>query len=330
MRSRLAISCMFGLAAAALCYVELVHRNQLAADYTWVWRGAHDLLAGRNPYQNPDIGIGHPYPWNALLFYPLPAVFAAIPTVWLPALWAGVVFIGVSFAGLAFALLGKDSWRLMMLLSAPAFCAIRSAQWSPLLIALSLVPALASIAPILKPNLGIPLFIMSGQKKRVVAGVVVLIASLIVLPSWPLGWLHSLGTNTSRIPLAIFPLGPVMLIALVAWRRPVAWTFLLFALMPQRLVWYDQLPLLMLPKTWRQSSLVFVTSWLGFIGWNLTGAVQKVHMLDDTVAPWVLASVYLPLLLVVLWECRPSEAETTIPGLSRGLVRLRTRLNVLP
>jgi hypothetical protein len=68
------------------------------------------------------------------------------------------------------------------------------------------------------------------------------------------------------------------------------------ALMPQRVV-YDQLPLLLVASTGRQLTFLVVASWatlpalLYFGGWNsMPGGWQT----------WILATLYLPALLVVL------------------------------
>src|SRR4030095_3502455 len=121
--------------------------------------------------------------------------------------------------------------------------------------------------------------------------------SLAIYPTWPLVWLkQTAGYKGAVPPMFSLPLGPVMLLALLRWRSRRAWLLFLMALMPQRVV-YDQLVLLFVASTWRQLAFLVVTSWLTmpalihFGGWNtLPGGWQT----------WILATLYLPALLVVL------------------------------
>lgn len=320
MRWRLLIACLVGLAAGVLCYHELLIHHTLAADYTWIWRGGRDLVHGRNPYRNPSLNPDNPYPWNAPLYYPLPAVLLGLPTIAAPATIAGAIFVALSFAALAFVLLGQERWRILILCSAPAFCAIRSAQWSPLVIAVSLIPVAVGVAPLLKPNLGVPMFIMKGGWKGIWIGAAAFIVSLLVMPGWPFSWLQNIRENRHTIPLLVYPFGPLLLLTLAGWRKRTSWQFLLFALIPQRMIWYDQFPLLIFPTTKRQTTFLLVTSWAGFIGWNLAGGKEKIHRVDDIVSLWVIVSLYLPTMLVVLWQARES-----LVGLGSLTARLQRR-----
>src|SRR5689334_5030706 len=85
LRRHLLIAALVAVVAGVLCWLRLAGFDKQAADFTWVWRGARELIAGRNPYHDPSIGRGHPYPADAPLYYPLPALLYALPLVWLPA-----------------------------------------------------------------------------------------------------------------------------------------------------------------------------------------------------------------------------------------------------
>lgn len=304
-RNRIALAYAAGLVAGLIVYVNLAHQGVLAWDFTWAWRGARELLAGSNPYRDPSLGFGHPFPSDAPLYYPLPAVFLATPVSWLAAPLAGALFMGISVGALTFMLAGERPERLLILASAPLFVSLNSVQWAPLLLALALVPQLGAIGPLLKPNLGIPLMTLRANRRSLIPAFGLFAVSLVVLPSWPLEWLHNLGANHNTIPLLVWPVGPLLLLALVGWRQRNARLLLLMALMPQRMIWYDQLPLLVIPRGWRQMAGVVILTWVGYIGWRWTGGVESLHVVDDIVAPWTIASLYLPALGLILWQSMP-------------------------
>jgi hypothetical protein len=88
-RQRILLALVIALASTALCYYNLVQRDQLASDFTWPWRGAMRLLHGENPYDDPRLSPLYPYPFDAPLYYPLPALLVALPFTALPAELAG-------------------------------------------------------------------------------------------------------------------------------------------------------------------------------------------------------------------------------------------------
>jgi hypothetical protein len=290
MRRRLAIAIAIGIAAAVLCYVRLLQHGEYAADFTLPLFGARWLLAGQNPYTSP-------YPVDSPLFYPLPAVLAALPFAPLPPELAGALFFGISSGLLAFGLT-RDSWRpLLLFLSAPFLMALAWAQWPPLIMAAVLVPGLYPLA-ICKPNLGIPLMLTYPSRRGMAVCAGLLLLSLLILPTWPLDWLASLGRNRHAPPLLVLP-GPLLLLALLRWRAPEARLLLLLALAPQRLFFSDQLPLWLIPASARETLALTLVSWLGFFAWVAIDAGMSAS------APvWVVLSVDVPALALVLLPLR--------------------------
>ncbi|HWQ15918.1 MAG TPA: hypothetical protein VNL77_24170 [Roseiflexaceae bacterium] len=286
MGRRIGIAVAIGAAAAALCYVRLLQHGDYAADFTLPLFGARWLLAGQNPYTSP-------YPVDSPLFYPLPAVLAALPFAPLPPELAGALFFGLSSGLLAFGLT-RDGWhRLLLFLSAPFLMALAWAQWPPLIMAAVLLPGLYPLA-ICKPNLGLPLMLAYPSWRGMAACAALLLLSLLVLPSWPLDWLASLGRNRHAPPLVVLP-GPLLLLGLLRWRAPEARLLLLLALAPQRLFFSDQLPLWLIPATARQTLALTLASWLGFFAWLAFDSGTSAGA-----PPWVVACTYLPALALVL------------------------------
>ena len=105
-----------------------VHPEFAGGDFTYPWRGAGHLLAGRDPYQhmpNAPYGTGGPF------LYPLPAAIAVLPFALLQAHIASGIFFGLSVALMTFALLAHRPASLLCLLSPAFVTSVTTAQWVP-------------------------------------------------------------------------------------------------------------------------------------------------------------------------------------------------------
>jgi hypothetical protein len=160
------------------------------------------------------------------------------------------------------------------------------------------------------------------------ATAVLFVVSLAVLPSWPLGWLNNLKENRHVPPALILP-GIVLLIAAVAWRRHAGRLLLMMAIVPQLLFFYDQLPLWLIPRTWKQSAMLSATSWVAYLGWKTTTAgTTNMGLVVTEAAVWVVAGIYLPTLALVLWQLRRSPSPDT-SELPEFAVRVAGRVSAL-
>ena len=285
--------------SALVSLICLLQRGGYAGDFTWAWRAARLLIHGHNPYHDPGLSPIFPYPFDAPLFYPLPAVVVAAPFALLPAWLGGPTFFGICAGTLAYLIARKQEWRLVpLLVSAPFYVAASVAQWSPLIVAAALAPALAPLA-LAKPNLGIPVLITHGDRRQWLRALYFVVLTLPLLPSWPLDWLHNLQHQSHYpMPLQVFP-GIVLLLALLRWHDPAARLLLAMAIMPQRLWFYDQLPLWLMARSWREGLFLTVFSWIGYWGWRLTpgDAVWK-GTSPEMATGWIIGCIYLPALAV--------------------------------
>ncbi len=227
------------IAACASCFRLYAHQVG-ASDWQWVLWGARLLLQDQNPYHIPPEYL--PYAQHTPLFYPLPAVFLALPIAWLPSYVAGAIFVGVSSALLAYALPLRSWW---LFLSPAYITAMYNAQWSPLMTAALFLPALAPLA-ICKPNLGAAVPI---TRWAIVGGGALILISFVVYPPWFGEWIAALRTAGHPSPLTLLPFGPLLLLALFRWRDERARLFLALAILPNRMAFYDQLGLLTIPRT---------------------------------------------------------------------------------
>src|ERR1700723_145267 len=96
-------------------------------------------------------------------------------------------FWGISSALLAFGLTRHGYSRLLIFFAYPYWAGILSVQWSPIIAASAFFPLLLPLT-MAKPQVGLPVFLTRLSRRGVMACVVVALASLAVLPNWPLLW----------------------------------------------------------------------------------------------------------------------------------------------
>lgn len=296
--ARAAIALAIGVVSGFICHFTLVRRGVLAGDFTWTWRAARMLLAHQDPYRL--IQAGGVYPFDDRLNYPLPAAIVSLPFAPFPPVLAGALFVGCSAALLAWAVTREDYHWLPLFLSAPFLKVLLAPQWSPLLVAAALIPALQFML-VAKPNEGLAMFAYRPTWWGVGLGAAMLLVSLMILPAWPLEWLYNLRHAPQYGAPAFFFLGPLLLLAALRWRTPEGRMLLVYAIVPQRLLAYDQLGLCLIPRRWWSSLLFAVVSWPALVAWVSPPALgypkSSVFELTDLLT---MCCIYLPALYMVL------------------------------
>ncbi|HKY98690.1 MAG TPA: hypothetical protein VJL35_12595 [Gemmatimonadaceae bacterium] len=166
--------------------------------------------------------------------------------------------------------------------------------------AATVIPSLGFVLPA-KPNLGLSGFAALANRRAIIGCVVTLSLSLLLQPTWPVEWLMELKRRTPGnygSPLLVTG-GFLLLSALFRWRRPEARLLLAMSILPQSLLFYDQLILWLVPKTRIESALLGITS---YAGWFL--ATRLIHGSTSDVSkvygPAILLTIYLPCLIMVL------------------------------
>lgn len=274
-----------------------------ASDFRYYWLAARAVIAGQSPYE--VIGDGRSYGLVAGFLYPLTTAIATIPfAAWFTPVQGAATFIGVSSALLTWGITKEGYGRLAILASVPFFWARMSGQLSALVTASALIPSLGWLAAI-KPNIGLAALAYNPSKRVLIATAFFVSASLAIDPTWPVQWLHAIGQRTPvnyQAPITIMG-GPLLLLSLLRWKRPEARLLLVMAIVPQSLIFYDQLILWLIPKTFKESaSLVIISS----IGWLLgTYGATGVGQVPDEYGPVILMTIYLPCLAMVMR--RPNE-----------------------
>jgi hypothetical protein len=265
-------------------------------DFEFWWRATDLLLAGRDPYAMRPRTPSWPLPDR--LFYPGPALVISVPFALVPLRAAFVLWSGVGGGVLAWALRRDGRSVLPVLLSVPFLWAIRLGQWSPLLAAATLVPALGCLLAA-KPTLGAALFGARPTRTAFVSGLIVVAVSLAWLPTWPRDWLVNVRYVVGHPAPIATPLGSVVVLAALRWRRREARLLLLYACVPQLLLFADQLPVLLVARERVEALVLWGTSWIGFAYWFLPLPAWT-STTPWSAGPYVVISVYWVALGVVL------------------------------
>jgi hypothetical protein len=295
MQLRILVSTAIGLGSGIFCSLLLTHFRQGSGDFRWAIEAAQYLLAGQNPYTNPQ------------QLYPLPAALFGLLFVKIPKNIAGGMFYGISSGLMAFGLTRHGFHRLMVFFAYPYWAGMLAAQWGPLLMASAFFPLLLP-ATLAKPQTGIPVALTHLTRRGLIACALVAAITFAWMPNWVGLWLRQLGIYQHFYPLLILP-GPLLALALFRYRDPDTPLFLLTALLPQR--WfYDTLILWLIPKT-RKEIL-----WTTFFSWG--GGIWRWYHIPHSftqVGRWMIVFLYLPMLVVLLarpQQKSPEDTPTTV------------------
>ena len=119
-------------------------------------------------------------------------------------------------------------------------------------------------------------------------------------------WLHQLRSEATTSTVHVMPVrefgGLLLLLAIVSWRRTTGRLLLAMSLVPQGLFFYDALPLWLIPRTRKQSIFLTACSQLAIFSWYLL--LPDGQDIVRGAAPHEVWLIYIPALLVVMWQWR--------------------------
>lgn len=299
----------FSAAYATLCILREPARP---TDFDQIWFAARELLAHRNPYN--AVGPGKAFEWQWPLYYPLPALIVALPLTTLPAYLARIAFSTIAGGVLGYALAGRLRIVWPLFLSSAFLLATARTQWSPLFLAALFVPALG-VFLCAKPNIGVA--ILAGSRARGVWKIVAGIAAILTLsfamrPSWLSEWRQNIADSPHIVAPIAMPLGFLLALAALKFRRADARLFLVLAIVPHTPSLYDLLPLFFVCRTFRDTLWLALLTHVLFWTWMLTA-----HAADPTGYALELGRlsvliVYLPVLGALL--LRPNVSDDMVPA----------------
>lgn len=318
-RWRLVICVALGLVAGAVAFDHARIANP-QRDFTQLWFAARALWRGENPYL--EIGPHLAYDWSAPLLYPLPAVVAVLPLAWLPATWANGVFMGLGATAFAWALSRRGYGALIGFASASMLVAVEVVQWSPLVAAATVLPALGVVFAA-KPTIGAAMWSARPSWWAIGGGVLLSLGAFWFDPLWVPHWLeavrHVPAATPYRMPIAL-PGGPLILACLARWRRPEARMVAVLACVPQTLMPYETVPLFLVAEGWHDALLLTALSW-GALTWLVlhVSPTDYPRFLAAS-GPVMVWALYLPATLLILR--RPNTPPQTRPRRRERAVRI--------
>jgi hypothetical protein len=273
----------------------------LSSDFYHVWGGAQALLDGANPYA--EVGPGRKYHANFPLLYPLTAVLAAVPLALWPIRLADPVFVGASAGALAWALTRErlNNPQLFLFVSAAYLFALQTSQWSPIMIAAILLPALSPLLAC-KPHLALALLAAYPRPRAAVGAAVFVAASIAIFPWWPREWLALLPTVEHMTPYVarIGIGGPVLALAACKWRRADARLLLAMACIPHTPLPYETLPLFLVVQRSREGAALSALTVIAMLGIRTEWPFADHTAWTSTNARWLFWCLYVPCLALIL------------------------------
>jgi hypothetical protein len=289
---------VLGVALACGLAAQLSHM-QLPSDLTQCLVAFRHWWAGGHPYD--AVGPGRTLDSIFGLVYPLPAVMVAAPfavTPWPDGLFAG---LGVLLWGWAIKDRYPAAWWALP--SWAGFFVIRYVQWEALLTGAALLrwPAFLLVC---KPQLGVALFAAFPSRQALYGGLALVLASVLLLPDWPGAWLSALDTGFQfRAPVQEWG-GPLILLALLEWRRAEARLLVAMACVPQTPSLYGLFPLFLIPRSQGQGCALFlcVTASLVLGARFYPETMGDNAKLFGVLGPLVTWCVYLPCTWLVMRE----------------------------
>ena len=306
MRARIVVAVLIGCAAAAIATVKIAQVGH-TSDFAVFWLAGRAVLGGQSPYAAVYPGIR---PWiDSGFLYPMPAALYVAPFAILPEHVGATLFAGIGAGTLAFALTRESFDRLPILMSLPMLLCLTSIQWAPIIAAATLLPAIGGLA-VCKPTIGAAGFIAKGTWRHVLGGLAILGLSFLVRPEWPVEWWQALSSavpGSKIVPVTVLG-GPLLFLAAFRWRQPDARLLLALGVVPQTVLFCDQLLLGLVVRTRREALVAGLWSYAVPVGGYL---LVRGHLPTTDAASFTLLSrlivwgYYLPTLALVLWRRDP-------------------------
>lgn len=320
-RWRIAVAAFVAVVSALYVRAHGLSQPSFVSDFDQVWAASRALLAGSDPYA--EIGPEAPFKWKWPLYYPLPALLLTSPLAYLPVLHARMLFAGVS-AGIftwAVSTRGWNHWPIF--LSITFYVSVDLVQWSPLLASAFFLPIVGAVVAA-KPNFALPIATAARTHTHVLwilAGTALLLAiSFLARPDWLASWLGHLSAAPHFKAPVTRPFGFLLLLAVLKWRRPEARWLLGLSLIPQAPTFYDQLLLVAVCLTWRQTAILAAGTWVLFFFVGAQGPQPDYAAWGSVVGNATIWSCYLPCLVMLLR--RPNEGTLpvllSLPGWRRA------------
>src|SRR5262249_20879772 len=147
----------------------------------------------------------------------------------------------------------------------------------------------------------------------VIAREIFLALALRVSPTWIGDWRRGLVTAPHVVAPITRAGGPLMLLALLKWRRADARLLVGLACVPHTTALYETIPLFLIAETWAQAWILWALALLAYVGQWATGPYPSVDAHGASGAQWIVAVLYLPCLVMVLKRPNVWSAGRLVP-----------------
>jgi hypothetical protein len=307
---RAVLATAVAVTAALFTWMFWSHPRPQGSDLGQVWAGARALLHGQSPYD--VVGPGRTFDWPFPLLYPATAAVTLLPLASLPMRWVDPIFVGVGFGLFAYAVTARRlaAPALVALVSLAGLMTLQTSQWAVLLTAAALIPGLGWLL-VAKPTIGLALFAAFPRRTTANVCAAFILLTLMVSPGWVFDW----RATFASAPHVVAPVtrwgGPLLLLALLKWKRADARLLLALACVPHTTAPYETIPLFLIAQTWTQAWTLAALGLLAYVGQWATGPYLTQQAYWASGAQWIVALVYLPCLGMVL--SRPNAWSLSYP-----------------
>ena len=308
LRHRAMAASIAGLVAATVVLWLRFGGRSNFSDFDQLWIASRALFARQDPY----VVVPH-YGYQRPLYYPLPAVVVAMPFSFAPMAIAHALFVGVGTAAFAYALTAFSWWPLLGVFGFTAVNALELGQWSLLASGIAGLPWLGWLAVVKPTTAGAVALAFTPATIRgrafvvnVAVALLLVVVSFLILPTWLESWRNAIGGASHFFSPIRHPIGWILALALLRWRRPEARMLFLLACAPQSMALYEATPLALIAQT-RMEALVLVIG--GAIARVMLQRMEQFATLADALhanAPILLLCLYVPALIIILR--RPNES----------------------
>jgi hypothetical protein len=308
-QQRLVLTVIVAVATAIVSWNLPPYAPGMKTDFAWVWSGARAWLDGLNPYES--VGPGRLYPLFSPLWYPMPAIVVGVPFSFVSLQLANALFLGLSAALMVWGITRRagNEPQLLLFASFAWSSEMFTAQWAPLMMGAALTPAFGFLLTC-KPTLGAALFAGYPSRLALLGAATFGVLTLILWPWWLPSWLETIRATHQTAPVMHWG-GPLVLLALLKWRRPEARLLLAMACVPHTANLYETLPLFLIVSTWFESIALVLLNGVVYFGVQAHMPAypdRETYLL--AVQQWIVIAIYLPCTLLLLR--RKNEGEMPV------------------
>src|SRR5439155_6110057 len=129
---------------------------------------------------------------------------------------------------------------------------------------------------------------------------VLFVLSTLIWPAWIGEWRATLASAPHVVPPITRRVGPLVLLALLKWRRTDARLLLGLACVPHTTAPYETIPLFLIPRTWGQAWMLWALGLLAYGAQWAAGPYASQAAYWASGAQWIVVLLYVPCLILIL------------------------------